>query len=462
MNLDSTPVERDALHDRTTAEAPPGKPCVLVIEPHFGGHRWRYVEWIVEALHDTGYTCVVATDVANRRHPLIDRLTRATPPISIFWHARETQPGLPGTRSTAAATFRRLTRANSIAAHFSFLSTFADIHRAVTSRIAVDMVVVPYCDYIIDAIGILGSPFDRTPWLGVLMRRAFHLREMGVLAPRRRLVDAIKRRLFVRALRYGNPAALLTIDPTLAAWRTRTRVLPSAPPLRYLPDPSPDVRPIPQSAARAQIGTPAEKTILVYGAVSLRKGIEALLQACAQAAQPLFVIIAGQQDAQARALLAAFMPQLRTRVLQIDGFISPELETQLFCACDAVWLGYEGHYGMSGVLVQAYRFGKPIIASPEGLIGWFARRERLGPVLADRSAAAVLAAIDEALRGTHGATAQIPLAHAGTQGRDGHSVLAHHTVADFKQVILQTLAGALQRQVDPGSSDGMRSNRAPR
>ena len=33
-----------------------------------------------------------------------------------------------------------------------------------------------------------------------------------------------------------------------------------------------------------------------------------------------------------------------------------EEELDLFSACDVVWLGYKGHYGMSGVLVQAYRF----------------------------------------------------------------------------------------------------------
>jgi len=44
--------------------------------------------------------------------------------------------------------------------------------------------------------------------------------------------------------------------------------------------------------------------------------------------------------------------------LVLDRLISEEQEADLFSACDAVWLGYMGHYGMSGVLVQAYHFGR--------------------------------------------------------------------------------------------------------
>lgn len=441
MNVASPPTQRDALRDHGTAEMQLDKPSVLVIEPNFGGHRWRYVEWIVKALHDAGYACVLATDAENSNHPLIGRLSRAAPAVSLFLHAREV-------RSGAAAALQRLSRPGTIAEHFGFHAVFSDIHRAVTGRAAVDMVIVPYGDTIIDAIAVLGSPFGATPWLGILMRRAFHLRDMGVLVPPRRVVDAIKRRLFVRALQRGNAAALLTIDPTLSAWRTRNRSLPPDPPVRYLPDPFPDAEPLAREIARAQLGISASQSILVYGAITSRKGIGTLLQACEQAAQPPFVIIAGAQDAEVRQLLAGLMPHLRTRVLEFNGFVSPELETQLFSACDAVWLGYQGHYGMSGVLVQAYRFGKPVIATAQGLIGWFARRENLGPVLASRSPTAVLAAIDTALHHPHDASAGIE--HA-------HSILARHTVADFKQAFLQTLSEALLRR---GGIDDSHSARA--
>ena len=47
------------------------KPRALVIEPDFSGHRWRYVQWAVEALVEAGYECIVSTDASNGKHPLI-------------------------------------------------------------------------------------------------------------------------------------------------------------------------------------------------------------------------------------------------------------------------------------------------------------------------------------------------------------------------------------------------------
>jgi hypothetical protein len=47
------------------------------------------------------------------------------------------------------------------------------------------------------------------------------------------------------------------------------------------------------------------------------------------------------------------------------------MERDLLFACGAVLLGDKGHYGTSGLPVQAYRFGKSGFATEDGLIGWF-------------------------------------------------------------------------------------------
>jgi glycosyltransferase involved in cell wall biosynthesis len=111
----------------------------------------------------------------------------------------------------------------------------------------------------------------------------------------------------------------------------------------------------------------------------------------------------------------------------MDRFISGETELDLFSACDAVWLGYKGHYGMSGVLVQAYRFGKPVIATADGLIGWFCRTGELGPVIDDLSAAAINGALDRVLAGP-----REPLP-------EGRHLLERNTLGQFKQTLRQTL-----------------------
>jgi glycosyltransferase involved in cell wall biosynthesis len=117
--------------------------------------------------------------------------------------------------------------------------------------------------------------------------------------------------------------------------------------------------------------------------------------------------------------------------LVLDSFISNDMERDLFSACDAVWLGYKGHYGMSGVLVQAYRFGKPVIATEDGLIGWFSRRCELGPILSDLSSASIGKAIAETMTSW-------PHEHATASSRD--NLLSRHTLGEFKQTLLQQMA----------------------
>jgi glycosyltransferase involved in cell wall biosynthesis len=111
----------------------------------------------------------------------------------------------------------------------------------------------------------------------------------------------------------------------------------------------------------------------------------------------------------------------------LDRFISSETELDLFSACDVVWLGYKGHYGMSGVLVQAFRFGKPVIATADGLIGWFCRTGELGPVIDDLTPGSINRALDDVL-----ARRKRPVAA-------GH-LLERNTLGQFKETLRQAIA----------------------
>ena len=53
------------------------KPTALIIEHDFTGHRWRYVEWAVQAYTEAGYHCMVVTDPGNQAHPLAQRMLAA-------------------------------------------------------------------------------------------------------------------------------------------------------------------------------------------------------------------------------------------------------------------------------------------------------------------------------------------------------------------------------------------------
>jgi hypothetical protein len=95
-----------------------------------------------------------------------------------------------------------------------------------------------------------------------------------------------------------------------------------------------------------------------------------------------------------------------------------------------VWLGYKGHYGMSGVLVQAYRFNKPVIATADGLIGWFCRDGELGPVVDELSGSAINAALDQLFPDDTPGAAVTPLLGASA----GH-LLAQNTLGQFKKTL---------------------------
>jgi glycosyltransferase involved in cell wall biosynthesis len=362
------------------------KDTVLIIEPDFSGHRWRYAEWAAQACIEAGYACVIATASANATHPLAQRLAA---------HNADREADLQITFVDPPAQVQR--RGLASLSYVRFFRYFQHIYRTVGREYRVVRVIVPYVDYFLYALPLLGSPFDSMPWVGITMRSTFHHHEAGVRAPRRPLVNAIKAHLFRRALRTQGLRTLLTIDPTLGDWWDK-HAEPDSAAVQYLPDPSPDTPTPDPFDARERLGLALYgQHVLVYGAISERKGIYELIDALAARADAPTLVIAGAQDMQVRAPLNRRLAQLTTSAIVLDHFISTETESDLFSACDVVWLGYKGHYGMSGVLVQAYRSGTPLIATADGLIGWFCRNGELGPVIDDLSVDSINQALDQAL-----------------------------------------------------------------
>ncbi|MGN6232726.1 MAG: glycosyltransferase [Trinickia sp.] len=363
------------------------KPRALVIEPDLSGYRWRYVQWTIEALVEAGYECMLWTEARYRTHALVLGYEVSRSPVKIVDHGHA---GL-GALAVAHAALK------TVHAGVGLYAAFRSVYRRVVRSGPVDLVVVPSGDAMLGAAGMLGSPFGGTRWICIVTEQSFHLRDMKVDAPRRPFAAFMQKRLFYRALSGANLSAVLTIDPTLPVWHSKSPLAARCPPLHYLAGPAPDAEHVPAREARARLGIGGERCILVYGAITDRKGIKELLYACMRRDEHPLVVIAGEQSEDVRAFLASIGGGLFSRVTVFDQFISPEMEADLFCACDVVWVGYKRHYGMSGVLAQARRYGKTVIAAQAGLIGWFAQRDGLGPLLPDLSASSINAAIDEAL-----------------------------------------------------------------
>ncbi|RDU97605.1 glycosyltransferase [Trinickia dinghuensis] len=400
------------------------KPCALVIEPELSGYRWHYVQWTIEALVEAGYECILWTAPRYRDHPLLlgYEVSRSAVKIASDDWAGDRGHVFPRAVLTA------------VKASFGPHAAFASVYRRVIRSEPVDLVVVPSGDSILNAAGLLGSPFGVTRWICIVTGQTFHLRDMKVAAPRRPLKELIQKRLFYNALRRGNLSAVLTIDPTLSVWHANSPLAAGCPPLHYLAGPFPDAEYVERREARARLGIGDEHCILVYGAISDGKGIKELLHACMRRREHPRIVVAGEQSEDVRAFIASIGGGLFSPMTVFDQFISPEMEADLFCACDVVWVGYKGHYGMSSVLAQACRYWKTVIATQSGLIGWFAEREGFGPLLPDLSAASINAAIDEALELSGSA-------RAASQS-ESDELLARDTVHHFKKIVRTALTSS--------------------
>ncbi|WP_434108686.1 glycosyltransferase [Paraburkholderia caffeinilytica] len=391
---------------------------VLIVEPNLTGHRWRYVEWTMQACTEAGYPCILATESANEDHRLARQIVAANrADLQIAFVDPEERPGGLLRQSNQYSRFHRY---------------FKRVCRIVGRAQPIRLVVVPYVDYFLYALPFLGSPFGKTPWIGITMRSTFHHHKVGIKSPDRPIVNAVKALLFKRAIRTAGLRTLLTIDPTLPEWAARSATKTSAA-IAYVADPFPDERAENPVQARERLGLdPTQRYLLVYGAITERKGIYELVHALTRLEHAPTLIVAGEQDAGTRHFMRNHVRSLTPAPLVLDSFIANDVERDLFSACDAVWLGYKGHYGMSGVLVQAYRFGKPVIATEDGLIGWFSRRCELGPILSDLSSASIGKAINETMTSWPHA----PQATPSTR----EDLLSRHTLGQFKQTLLQQMA----------------------
>lgn len=295
-------------------------------------------------------------------------------------------PVPPQSRSHSAASIVRW--------QWRVFSAFAGGYKSLLRSRVPDVVYVPTLDEIDRAVALRGTPFGGTPFIGSLMRVRFHQAGMG-LAGRESRLDGLHEYLLRRLLRVPSLAALVTADESLAAYAARARVKHSAyAKIRYLPEMGSISGSWTRARARASLGIRDEcSVVLLYGTVNCRKGVAELLGALADDACPSSVValIAGRQDQATERLLAEERVRALAqggRLWEMPGFLTDDDECRAFRAADAVWLGYVGHYGPSGVLAQARIEGLPVIASAQGVVGWSVERSEMGAVVdvADRGA----------------------------------------------------------------------------
>lgn len=339
---------------------------ILILEAGLTGHHANYLERIATTFLAQGHRLTVCVRQEHSDNPLFERLqalhagrvaVKALPPLPSWTHV-----------------FGRLGVVGSELSHWLMFKRFFE-QLSVEDR--VDQVFVPYLDYCLHATALLGSPCGDVLWSGICMRPSFHYRDTGVIAPQPKW-RAIKERLFYRLLRQPSLRKLLTIDETLEEQARQKRPL-DAKKLEFVPDPGELTSDFNRTTARSRLGIPEEDfVILVYGAIDDRKGVGYLLASVGIKPLPknVKILVMGRHTAALRDKLRS-----ESQVISIDQYVDAATEEAGFRSADVIWMGYNAHYAMSGVLVLAALAGKPVIATRNGLIGWMAQRYHLGPVL---------------------------------------------------------------------------------
>jgi glycosyltransferase involved in cell wall biosynthesis len=355
------------------------RPTLLVMEPNAAGHHAAWVRWISAQMVGRGWKVVVATHRKSLDETSFAWLADRGPHIDVVSTDVPFDDG--------AETRQSLLLWNEVKRH-RFLH---HLYRCSRRSHNADAVLLPYGDYIMHAVALLGSPFGATTWVTVVMRPTFHHRSVGIkgaVPP----AAWLRQRLFMRFLRSRSLLRCFTVDETLYHYARSLRA-PSlkalASKVEYLPDPAPDMPPIGRADARRMLGLSAQATlVLLFGMVGERKGVHQLIAALHSLRRPeLQALIVGVVEDDARAALnspEALELKRSGRLHLIDGWVGDETESAAFSAADIAWLGYRGHWRSSGVLVQAARAGLPLLACDDGIIGWLTRRYECGltvPVL---------------------------------------------------------------------------------
>ena len=365
---------------------------VLIFEPHADGHHGPYLHWMATGLAERGFKVTIVTLPETTVHPSMRVLAKTA------FNEGAGSLQLIGAAAPMVLPSGEMGGALSLVARErAYWRLFRVWYKTYAYSVRPDMVFLPYLDYCLYAIGLLGSPFDDCPWAGLAMRPSFHYRSMGVLAPRPTL-GGVKKVLFFRILHNRYLRKLLTIDEPLARyladkWRVSGKAT-------FFPEPAEFGELPARSEAKRKFGmAPERKLILLYGAVMTRKGVIELLRALAAPgfSPAVDVLLAGKVAAGIREMLAESWVRALCdagRLKVIDRFIEPAEEPVLFAAADIVWVGYRGHYSSSGILVQAANAGRPLLACEEGVLGWQTQRHGLGRTVNPADTAEVAAAVD--------------------------------------------------------------------
>ena len=343
---------------------------ILIIELVSTGHHLNYLAKILANYLALGHTVTLSTLKNTLENSVISSLEDKYKP-----HLKTIEIPFKDYQNALNS------RLSDIGRELKIRKIFKDTYKIAKQTRSIDYVFLPYLDYCLYSIGLLGSPFKKTQWGDICMRPSFHYHDTGIIAPPPKAA-AIKSFLFTQVLSSKTLKKIYTIDETLYK-HIALRNPKYSPRIEYLPDPAELIGAHTSSSAREKLKIPSTATVvLVYGALNERKGIQSLIGSLnlGKTSNKVHLLLVGRQTETMKGIVQKEACDLKAqnRLHVIDRFVTDEDQQMVFAAADIIWLGYRDHFTMSGVLVLAAIAEKKIIGTEQGLIGWYIKEKGLG------------------------------------------------------------------------------------
>ena len=360
------------------------------------GHHANYIKYLIQYWGKnklTGELFVLVSPLFKRKHSEIVDLVACYPEssIEIVSISEAEAEAMAANDTIAARPLRRIKEWNLMCKYASSLH--------------IDRCIILYLDTC-ELPFILGL---KAPCLisGIYFRPTFHYPLFqGYQLSRSDRFKHWRERFFVkRVIDHPQLETLFCLDPLVDQSIKRiypdANVIPLADPVDFS-----DTGHLDPEALRKNHNIPSERRILLlFGAITERKGIYKLLEAIARISpencRRLCILIVGAiSDAERQVLVPQIELICRGQPVQIVThfeFVSQAEVQAYFHLTDIVLAVYQHHVGMSGILLLAAAANKPVLSSNYGLMGELVRQFELGVSVDSASAQEISDAITQLL-----------------------------------------------------------------
>ncbi|NJR49047.1 MAG: glycosyltransferase family 4 protein [Leptolyngbyaceae cyanobacterium CSU_1_3] len=253
-------------------------------------------------------------------------------------------------------------------------------------QIRATQAMLMYFDYFQLAIAF-GQP-SPCPFSAIYFRPTFHYQSFAntTITLKDQVRSWRQKALLKLAMRNTQFHTLFCLDPFAVKTIQQLHLCPT---VVHLPDPVEIVPVSTQSVddLRHKLGIEQNRKIfLLFGRLTERKGVHALLESLKQlspeSCQQICILLVGEIPEQDKAKIwqqvANLCQALPVQILIQDRFLQEAEVPPYFQLADIVLALYQRHVGMSGILLLAAAAQKPVLASNYGLMGELAHRYHLG------------------------------------------------------------------------------------